>query len=94
MSTFSVSPNQIAVLGAAGMFEGESYKVFRLMCTACDSNDEKWEEYSPKGETVTITNKVNPVVIDLPGTYKVEPDGQHNCESMICVDTYYTCCGA
>lgn len=63
------------------------------MCSACELSEEKWEEYSPNGSTVVITAAINPVVISLPGTYKVEPDGQHNCDSMICIDHYTTCCG-
>ena len=92
-ATINLLPNTIAVVAGAHLFEGEEFIVYRKACTGCEIGEDKWERYMPDGVVVKLTASYNPVVIRLPGEYKVEPYGEANCDAVVCYDIYNTCCG-
>ena len=92
-ATFTITQNQVAIVSGSGVFEGEAYRVERKACTSCDGKEDRWEQYLFGGVEHIITAQNNPIRLDIPGTYRVVPDGMHNCNSMVCYDIYGTCCG-
>ena len=92
MAKFYIGPDEQALISVGGLFEGEEYIVYRLACTTCDPEDERWVEYRPDGALLLLTQEKNPVVIAQSGWYKVEPNGVVNCDAIVCYDKEPRCC--
>lgn len=75
-----VTPGNITVVAATGLFDDESYEVRYVIDTKdqCDIAKAPDIPYSPNGEVLTISNKRNPVMLATPGYYRIVPVGVVN----------------
>lgn len=71
-------PGNVLVFTALNLQEGERYKVRWVVDTRGNMEDQPDVEYIPNGKAVEITNTSNPVMVTIPGWYRIVPDGVLN----------------
>lgn len=71
----TVRPCKALVISAVDLQEGDSFVVHRLIDSECDIEEAKDIPFSPCGKVLKIDSTHNPVLVDMPGRYRIYPDG-------------------
>lgn len=93
--SFTVEPCDMAIISAVGLRPADKLVLLRMACpekTCPGDGTESWIDFSPEGCLHAITTANNPLVVKLPGRYRVEFDGQINPDVEVCAKTYKQCC--
>lgn len=92
-ATFTITQNQVRYSQRFCMFQGEAYRESEKPVHHVTAKKTAGNSICLEAIEHIITAQNNPIRLDIPGTYRVVPDGMHNCNSMVCYDIYGTCCG-
>lgn len=80
-----VLPNTYRIITASGMFDDEAYDV-RLVIDRGGKMDEQDDvPFCPCGQSVALTMKTNPVVLTIPGRYRLVARGVVNDKARLFV---------
>lgn len=63
------------VIFATGLMEDDRFLVEFAMTDDCDVADAEFGPFAPNGKQVVISATSNPVILRVPGFYRVVPDG-------------------
>lgn len=81
-----VVPGKAVVVSGVGLQHGDRFVVHRLIDSTCDIEDAKDIPFSPCGKVVALDYERNPVMIDMPGRYRIYPDGVLSATAELWVD--------
>ncbi len=97
MAQFSLGPCKTAVVSAGGLALTDTMTLWRKACpekTCPGDGTDIWIPFSPKGCSAGITLENNPLLVNLPGEYRVMFDGIINPDVTVCVDEVAQCCAS
>lgn len=63
------------VISGVDLQQGDAFIIHRVIDSECDINDAKDIPFTPCGKVVKLDTDHNPIMIDMPGRYRVYPDG-------------------
>lgn len=84
---FTLRPGYTAVISGVGLLEGDAFVVHRVIDSSCNLDDAKDIPFSPCGKTVTLDYTHNPVIIGMPGIYRLYPSGAVSDTAQLWIDT-------
>lgn len=74
-AVIEVHPCKQVFVSGVDLQEGDRYVVHRVVDSECDITVARDIPFSPHGAVVFLDNTHNPIVLDMPGKYRVYPDG-------------------
>lgn len=86
-----VRPCKAAVVSGIDLQEGDKFVIHRVIDSSCSIKDAKDIPFSPCGKPLILDSTHNPVMIDMPGMYRVYPDGVVSDTASLWVDEISSC---
>lgn len=86
-----VRPCKAIVVSGVNLVEGDAFVVHRIVDTSCDISQAADIPFSPYGKVLRIDETHNPVIIDMPGRYRIYPDSVVSENAELWFDEVDTC---
>lgn len=86
-----VRPCKHVVVSGVDLQEGDKFVIHRVIDSECDITEARDIPFSPCGKTLFLDNTHNPVLIDMPGRYRIYPDGIVSDTADLWFDEVSTC---
>lgn len=79
------------VVSGVDLQEGDAFVVHRLIDSSCAIDDAKDIPFTPCGKIVRLDSTHNPIILEMPGRYRVYPDGAVSDTASLWIDTVSAC---
>lgn len=70
-----VRPGKMMVISGVDLQDGDRFVLHRVIDSECTIEDARDIPFSPCGQVLFLDCTHNPVAVDMPGRYRIYPDG-------------------
>lgn len=88
---FLVRPCHTVVISGVDLQDGDKFIVHRVVDSECEIDNARDIPYSPAGNVVALDSTHNPIKIDMPGRYRLYPDGIVSATASTWIDDFVSC---
>lgn len=90
-TAIQVRPCKAVVVSGVDLQEGDAFVIHRVIDSECDLSEAKDIPFSPCGKPLVLDYTHNPVMIDMPGRYRLYPDGVVSDTASLWTDEVSAC---